>query len=806
MSTRPNSRSVDELLAHAAWIGALAKRLVRDKSAADDLVQQTWMAALSSPPSGDKPLRPWLARVLHNFALQRTRSEKRREQRESSTARDHRLPSAGELAQRAQEQRDLVQCVLDLDEPYRSTILLHYFEGLSLSDIARERKLSANSVRTHHKRGLERLRAELDRRHGGDRESWAVLLAPLARSSASATTAVKLGLVAAAAVMVAWTIERAVASARSAPNATRTIAARLESDRAAQESPLLDDVAAPPSPATEEARAALPQPGTDATDASPRRERFHGVLVDSQTGDPVPDCMFELTHGGRVDSLHSDMLGRFSSDVVIDDGELVVRAVDENVAGSIGFGTKTDYRAPQAGIDGEVRLAVLVGPSWRLHFVGAPDLDPASCEAALMHGRSLRFSATANVRAGDPPWVRFPSWITSVLPPSMLEIRSRDQMWAGSIEVEAIPGAHGIVDVRMVARGKVTGVIRGPEGEPVAQAHVRIAPRDSIRVDDAIAWDDSGGNGRYAMGGLEPGAYALHVQADGFGELERPVEIIGGREVTLDVTLGQTVALGPVRGIVRSQSGRLGVTRLSAILVPSDGSRWRTTRVEVESRGADDLGKFSFDAVPLGEYTLKLSPSAFDWSPTSTHVTVPATDLEFTYMDLESRQDLALDVVDRETGAKLERYSLQVQFADSSMAGTGANPAANILRAIPSTRSFLFFVVAPGHQPFVGDDTSFGPKHETSSLRIELDRGWGARFRVEDGRMNPIPGARILLDGTFAGTTDASGVLVVRRANAPVRASVVADGYDYDWGSIDATTGEFQLGFEASIDVFMRPR
>jgi RNA polymerase sigma-70 factor (ECF subfamily) len=799
---------MDELLAHAAWIGSLARSLVRDHATADDLVQQTWMAALSSPPSGDKPLRPWLARVLQNFALQRTRGEKRREHRESAIARpesDGRLPGAGELAMRAQEHRDLVQSVLDLDEPYRSTILLHYFEGLSLSDIARERKLSASSVRTHHKRGLERLRAELDRRHGGDRESWAVLLAPIAKGSIAAKPIVKAGVAAAAIVLCAWTIQRVVSSARSAPDAPSAITARLESDHAAQPAPPLDEVAAPSSPAAEDARAALPQPGTSAADASPRRERFHGILVDSQTNDPVPDCSFELTHGGRIDSLHSDMLGRFASDAVIEDGDLVVRAVDENVAGSIGFGAKTDYRSPSAGIDGDVRLAVLVGPSWRLHFVGAHDVDPETCEAALVHGRSLRFSASANVRTGDPPWVRFPSWNNSVVPPCMLEIRTRDQLWAGSVEVEATPGAHGIVDVRMLARGKLTGVIRDPQGEPVAQAHVRINVRGFGRMDDAIGWDDSGGNGRYAMGGLEPGMYALRVQADGFGELERSVEILGGREVALDVTLGQTVAMGPVRGVVRSQSGRFGGTRLSATLIPSDGSRWRSTRVDIESRGADDVGRFSFDAVPPGEYTLKMSRSAFDWSPASARVTVPATDLEFMYMDLEPRQDLALEVADRETGAKLERYSLQVSFADSSMAGTGTNPAANILRAIPRTRSFRFFVIAAGHQPFVGDEASFGARRDVNPLRIELDRGWGARFRVEDGGMNPIAGACVLLDGQLTGTTDASGALVVRRTSAPLRASVVADGYDYDWGNLDATTGEIQLGFEGSIDVFMRP-
>lgn len=187
-------------------------------------------------------------------------------------------------------------------------------------------------------------------------------------------------------------------------------------------------------------------------------------------------------------------------------------------------------------------------------------------------------------------------------------------------------------------------------------------------------------------------------------------------------------------------------------------------------------------------------------------MSVPATDIEFVYMDLEPMQDLALDVVDRDTGAKLERYSIQAWFPGMSRTGTGPNPAANILNAIPRTRSFHFFVVADGHQPFTGDEASFGAQRERNPLRIELERGWGACFRVEDARLRPIAGAQVSLDGQLAGTTDASGLLIVRRTSTPVRASVVAEGYDYDWGSIDAATGEIRLGFEAGIDVFMRPR
>ena len=53
------------LLAHADWLRDLARKLVGG-AAADDAVQDTYVAALRSPPDPALPAKPWLARVLRN--------------------------------------------------------------------------------------------------------------------------------------------------------------------------------------------------------------------------------------------------------------------------------------------------------------------------------------------------------------------------------------------------------------------------------------------------------------------------------------------------------------------------------------------------------------------------------------------------------------------------------------------------------------------------------------------------------------------------------------------------------------------
>lgn len=178
---------VDELLVHAGWLRALARTLVTDAATADDLVQETWVAALAHPPR-EGAERPWLARVLRNFARQRGRREGRREQHERGSAQPGELPSPAELSERMECQRRLLNSVLELPEPYGSTVVLRYYEGLSASEIARRKGIPHATVRSHIKRGLDSLRERLDREHNGQRNAWTALLLPWATVEGPAPT------------------------------------------------------------------------------------------------------------------------------------------------------------------------------------------------------------------------------------------------------------------------------------------------------------------------------------------------------------------------------------------------------------------------------------------------------------------------------------------------------------------------------------------------------------------------------------------------------------------------------------------
>jgi RNA polymerase sigma-70 factor (ECF subfamily) len=183
VNTRGEPVSIDarELLTQARWVRRLAQSLVRDASIAEDLVQETWLAALEGAPSEEGRLRPWLARVVRNFARQSRRGEANRTRREHVSARSERSPSASETAERLESQRVLVESLESLDEPYRTTVTLRYLEGLSAAQIARKQGIPAGTVRWRLKQGLDQLRARLDKRFGGERRSWALAFLPLLR-------------------------------------------------------------------------------------------------------------------------------------------------------------------------------------------------------------------------------------------------------------------------------------------------------------------------------------------------------------------------------------------------------------------------------------------------------------------------------------------------------------------------------------------------------------------------------------------------------------------------------------------------
>jgi RNA polymerase sigma-70 factor (ECF subfamily) len=188
--TSSNQDAINQVMAEGKWLQRLALCLAHDRDDADDMVQETWLAALRASPDARGSMRPWLTQVLRNARRKLWREDNRRRRREVDASALFEAPevaSTDTMLVRLELQRMVAAMVRDLDEPYRTTLLLRFYEGRTPTDMAQSLGIPAGTVRWRLNEGLRRVRAQLDAAHGGNRETWkaAVLLPPLAAPTGS---------------------------------------------------------------------------------------------------------------------------------------------------------------------------------------------------------------------------------------------------------------------------------------------------------------------------------------------------------------------------------------------------------------------------------------------------------------------------------------------------------------------------------------------------------------------------------------------------------------------------------------------
>ncbi len=169
---------LNEALAHAQFVRAVARGVLGGDSDVEDVLQETFLVAWERGPRKPGAFRAWIGTVAKRLALDRLRSGGRRRRREVVAARAEALPSVVTMAAREETRRLLLDAVLALDEPYRATLLWRYHAGLSLAEIAARQGVPVETVHTRLQRGLARLRDRLDREHPGGRAAWTVALVP----------------------------------------------------------------------------------------------------------------------------------------------------------------------------------------------------------------------------------------------------------------------------------------------------------------------------------------------------------------------------------------------------------------------------------------------------------------------------------------------------------------------------------------------------------------------------------------------------------------------------------------------------
>lgn len=274
--------SIEALLAHAGWVRKLARRLAADASAADDLAQETFATALAHEPEPGRGFASWLATTLRNLRRAERRRDDLRASIEHIGAREERVASTDELAERADLQRVLVDHVLALDEPHRSTLLLRYFAELEPRDIAQREGIPLATVTSRLTRAHAKLRERLERAHG-DRRAWLSALAPLLNRPASLSTTN------AGTIVTGGTLGGLLVNAKIAVAAAALILIALVAVLGLRgASPAVPEVSAPVATASATSSSTERDPELRAMDATGNEPRAPVASADSRPAASVP--------------------------------------------------------------------------------------------------------------------------------------------------------------------------------------------------------------------------------------------------------------------------------------------------------------------------------------------------------------------------------------------------------------------------------------------------------------------------------------------------------------------------------------
>ncbi len=143
-------------------------RILGQPHDAEDVTQESFVSAYRAMATyrGEGSIRAWLLRIATRQAFRRL--AQRRPTADLDAIPELRLADAASdptsVLMALEGQRAIRGAVAALPEPYREVVALRFFGDLSLMEVAETTGRPLNTVKTHLRRGLERLRTVLEER------------------------------------------------------------------------------------------------------------------------------------------------------------------------------------------------------------------------------------------------------------------------------------------------------------------------------------------------------------------------------------------------------------------------------------------------------------------------------------------------------------------------------------------------------------------------------------------------------------------------------------------------------------------
>jgi RNA polymerase sigma-70 factor, ECF subfamily len=153
---------------YASTALALALRIVRDRTEAEDVVHDAFVAVVERadqfhPERGS--VVAWLVTTVRNAALDRSRRRARRAQIADEELRHEppeQVPDPERETLLARDREAVRRALAHLSETHRATLETAFFDGLTYPEIAARDSVPVGTVKSRAARALSALRAALD--------------------------------------------------------------------------------------------------------------------------------------------------------------------------------------------------------------------------------------------------------------------------------------------------------------------------------------------------------------------------------------------------------------------------------------------------------------------------------------------------------------------------------------------------------------------------------------------------------------------------------------------------------------------
>ena len=158
---------------YEAGVFRLALSIVGNQAAANEITQETFIAALRSLPSYQekKTFKAWLYKIALNHSRSHLRKRKTLERLRATLTTIFRVEtqkqvSPEEAAIQSDKEAEIWKALNQLDEPFRIVVILRYFHELPISEISEILSVNEGTIHSRLHTARERLRDALNHLHG----------------------------------------------------------------------------------------------------------------------------------------------------------------------------------------------------------------------------------------------------------------------------------------------------------------------------------------------------------------------------------------------------------------------------------------------------------------------------------------------------------------------------------------------------------------------------------------------------------------------------------------------------------------